>query len=232
MLSPVHLPFDGGQVPPPTHGIAALMALNIAQGFDDLKTEAGGVHNSAEYLHIMIGCMRLAYADARAYVADPDVEEVPTDLLLSAAYGRERRAQIGSGALEDIAAVDLSAFKNPDTVQFCAVDRDGNACSMINSNFLGFGSCIVPEGCGFSLHNRGLNFSVDSAHPNYIQPGKKPYHTIIPALATKDNELFAAFGVMGGFMQPQGHFQVRSAVSSHFFTSPLQLLIHKRCRSF
>mmetsp|Transcript_1376 Transcript_1376/g.4115 ORF Transcript_1376/g.4115 Transcript_1376/m.4115 type:complete len:535 (-) Transcript_1376:2154-3758(-) len=195
------------EVPPPTHGIAALMALNVAKNFD-LNSVAGQCHNSAPYLHTMIECMRLAYTDARAFIADPAKEEVPIAQLLSDEYGAVRSQQIGQQALNVIETVDLSCFKGPETVQFCAVDAHGNACSMINSNFVGFGTGIIPKNCGFSLHNRGLNFSLDPTHPNCMGPSKKPYHTIIPAMALRGDKLFAAFGVMGGFMQPQGHFQV------------------------
>uniref|UniRef100_A0A7S3AA48 Gamma-glutamyltransferase n=1 Tax=Rhodosorus marinus TaxID=101924 RepID=A0A7S3AA48_9RHOD len=200
---------DVYEVPPPTHGIAALMAMNIAENFD-LVSEANGVHNSGPHLHKLVESMRLAFADAKAFVADPRTGEVPVDILLAKDYAKERSEQIQDEALEHANAGDLSAFKHPDTVYFCAVDAEGNACSMINSVFFAFGTAIVPDGCGFTLHNRGSNFCCDSSHPNVFQAGKRPYHTIIPAMATKNGELFAAFGITGGFNQPQAQLQVLS----------------------
>ncbi|XP_065066294.1 glutathione hydrolase-like YwrD proenzyme [Rhopilema esculentum] len=193
------------EIPPNGQGIVALMALNILEGFD-----LGGMeHNSAEYLHLLIEALQLAFADGLQYVADPEVSKVCTKQLLSKNYAEKRRALIHSQR-----AVKHYHFGDPnignDTVYFSVVDEDGNACSFINSIFMNFGSGLVPEGCGFALQNRGANFSLDPNHANCLEPGKRSYHTIIPGMATYSDtqELFSCFGVMGGFMQPQGHVQV------------------------
>lgn len=199
------------EVPPPTHGIAALMALNILephipklQHFQD-----------AEHLHVLIESLRLSFAYVSKYVADPRQCKVPVEQMLSKTFATQLGSKITTKALSPTELGPMS-LSFSDTVQFCAVDGNGNACSMINSNFVGFGTGIVPSGCGFTLHNRGLNFSLDKNHPNVLAPRKRPYHTIIPGLATMQHsgELYAAFGVMGGFMQPQGHVQVFSNMVS------------------
>ena len=193
------------ECPPNGQGLAALLALNILEGCD----LAGHDPLSPERLHLEIEALRLAFADTRWYVADPVFNPSPLDALLSKAYAAERLKLIDPAR----ATLDQhrgSPVAGSDTVYFSVVDGDGNACSFINSNYMGFGTGIVPRGFGFSLQNRGHNFSLDSAHPNALAPGKRPYHTIIPAMATRpeDGALIASFGVMGGFMQPQGHVQV------------------------
>ena len=167
---------------------------------------------SPAHLHAMVESMRLAFADARWHCADPAQHAPPLAELLSPAYAATR-----VGALQPLAAAaDVlrgAPVAGSDTVSFSVVDSEGNAASFINSNYMGFGSGIVPRGCGFSLQNRGAGFSLSATHPNVLAPGKRPYHTIIPGMATwaEDGALFAAFSNMGGFMQPQGHMQVRGA---------------------
>ncbi|MXX92367.1 MAG: gamma-glutamyltransferase [Chloroflexi bacterium] len=204
----IHVNYRGVEVwecPPNGQGIAALMALNIAEGFDigDMGSQ------STDAYHHLIESMRLGYADALQYVADPRVAEVPIGPLLSKEYGDRRRSSIDS-----MMAHPNVSYGDPmgggDTIYCTAVDGYGNACSLINSLFAGFGSGLVVPGTGIALQNRGSLFSFDPDHPNYLQGRKRPYQTIIPAMATRDDEMWLSFGVMGGFQQPQGHLQVIS----------------------
>jgi len=196
------------ECPPNGQGLAALLGLNILEGFDLASLSP----LSTMRLHLEIEAMRLAFADTSWYVADPAFNPAPLEDLLSKDYAAERRQSLDSSR----ATLDQkhgTPTSTSDTVYLSVVDGDGNACSFINSNYMGFGTGIVPSGWGFSLQNRGHNFSFDPQHPNALAPGKRPYHTIIPAMATRpspngDEELYASFGVMGGFMQPQGHLQV------------------------
>ncbi len=197
------------ECPPNGQGLAALLALNILGGLP--IGELGPL--SVERLHLMIESMRLAFADAAWYVADPDFFDIPLSELLSEGYTAARR-----GLIDPKKATLDQRFGSPvsaaDTVYLSVVDGEGNACSFINSNYMGFGTGIVPAGWGFTLQNRGHNFRTDPGHPNALAPGKRPYHTIIPAMLTGLPDasgrlpLAATFGVMGGFMQPQGHLQV------------------------
>lgn len=196
------------EIPPNGQGMAALIALNIAEGFD----LASMPWDSPERIHLMVEAMRLAFADARRYIADTDFASVPVEGLLDKAYAESRRAMISP----DRAMTPPSfgaPFGGSNTVYLCTADAEGNACSFINSLYMGFGSGIVAKDHGIFLQNRGANFELDSAHPNALEGGKRPYHTIIPGMMTRaDGSLFGPFGVMGGFMQPQGHMQVVSAM--------------------
>ncbi|KAI8089276.1 gamma-glutamyltranspeptidase [Halteromyces radiatus] len=202
------------EIPPNGQGITALMALGIIEALE----KNGSVdftqleHNSAAYLHVVIEALRLAFADTRYYVGDPDVVHVPIQELLSKEYLAERAKLIDlkhrNGNIQK-----GYPEKMGNTVYFSVVDEEGNACSFINSTFMAFGSNIIPESCGFPLHNRGCNFVLIEDHPNCIAPSKRPYHTIIPSMITKkqdngDHEFEACFGVMGAFAQPQGQVQV------------------------
>lgn len=193
------------ECPPNGQGLAALLALNLLAGFD----LEGQDPLSAKRLHLAIEAMRLAFADTSWFVADPAFNPAPLEKLLSKEYAGERRHLVDQNhaSLDHTHGIPLPSS---DTVYLSVVDGDGNACSFINSNYMGFGTGIVPTGWGFSLQNRGHNFSLNPQHPNALAPGKRPYHTIIPAMATRpdDQSLYASFGVMGGFMQPQGHLQV------------------------
>jgi len=214
---PISTDYRGVKVwecPPNGSGIAALMALNILEGYDVGSMEP----QSADWYHHLVESTRLGYEDAFRYVADPRVTDVPIDELVSKQYASKRRSLINS----DRAMAEVSfgePMGNSDTVYVTAVDGEGNACSLINSLFHGFGSGLVVPGTGIALQNRGSLFSLDSSHPNYLTGGKRPYQTIIPAMATRDDEMWLSFGVMGGFQQPQGHLQVISNMVDYGMTS-------------
>lgn len=189
------------ELPPNGQGIAALIALNIAEGFNLTTME----HNSVEYLHTLIEAKKLAFADRDKYVADPEFGEIPLAELLSKDYARDR-----AKCIKEVAAEGFEAGIFPrdgDTVYLTAADKDGNVVSFINSLFNGFGSGMVVPGTGIMLQNRGALFSLDENHLNRLEPHKRPLHTIIPAMILKDGKPLISFGVMGGHMQPQGHLQ-------------------------
>ncbi|KAK3365865.1 gamma-glutamyltranspeptidase [Lasiosphaeria ovina] len=213
--------------PPNGQGIVALMALGILEELEArgaIATFGPADHNSAPYLHAVVEALRIAFADASWFVTDADPAVgpgVPTAELVSRAYLAARARLFDATRASDIlrhgdplsSEPGSPALSSSDTVYFCVADAAGNAISFINSNYGGFGTAIIPAGCGFTLQNRGANFSLRADHPNVLAPRKRPYHTIIPGLVTnlggtKPGSLHSVFGVMGGFMQPQGHVQV------------------------
>jgi gamma-glutamyltranspeptidase/glutathione hydrolase len=198
--------------PPNGQGIVALMALGILEELErtgKIPRFTKDQHNSPEYLHAVIESLRIAFADGHWWVTDPDVEKVPSQELISRPYLAERAKLFDPTKASDILDHGSPAHNHSDTVYFAVTDKEGNGISFINSNYEGFGSGIIPEGCGFTLQNRGANFSLQEGHPNVVAPRKRPYHTIIPAMITNlDGSLHSVYGVMGGFMQPQGHVQV------------------------
>ena len=196
------------ECPPNGQGLAALIALNIAANFD-LNALAW---DSPQRLHLMVESMRLAWADAHQYIADMSQAEVPLATLLSKDYAARRACLISLGRTMDPPPSYGEIPPGSDTIYLSVVDGEGNACSFIKSLYMGFGVGIVAKGTGVWLQNRGAGFNLMPGHANCLAAGKRPYHTIIPGLALKEDELWASFGVMGGFMQPQGHFQVISAL--------------------
>ena len=188
--------------PPNGQGLAALVAANIVEGFDLGAMD----YFDPRRWHLMIEAMRMGMADAARYVADPAVSQVPLTGLLSKDYAARRRALIQPDRSAKIMAPGVPEHK--DTVYLTVVDRQGNAVSFINSLFHGFGSGLVVPGTGICLQNRGACFVLEPGHPNALAGRKRPYHTIIPAMALRDGRLWLSYGVMGGYMQPQGHLQV------------------------
>ncbi|KAF4957924.1 hypothetical protein FGADI_2753 [Fusarium gaditjirri] len=204
--------------PPNGQGIVALMALGIIEQLEKqgkIPRFTPEDHNSTAYLHAIIEALRLGFTDASWYVTDPDTTKVPTAGMISPSYLAERAKIFSASKAHDGVQPGNPDFVSPalqssDTVYFTVTDSAGNAASFINSNYAGFGTAIIPKGCGFTLQNRGANFSLDERHPNKLEPRKRPYHTIIPGMATNitDGSLHSTFGVMGGFNQPQGTIQV------------------------
>lgn len=190
--------YDVYELPPNGHGISVLMALNILNNFTFEARE------TIQTYHTMIEAMKLAFVDVQKYVADPKFMKVSVEQLLSKAYAEDRAKLIGENAIFPEAGDPFCGG----TVYLAAADNEGNMISYIQSNYMGFGSGMVVPETGMALHNRGNNFNLNINSANCVGPHKKPYHTIIPGFLGKDGVLIGPFGVMGGFMQPQGHLQV------------------------
>ncbi|QKS70616.1 gamma-glutamyltransferase family protein [Paenalkalicoccus suaedae] len=190
--------YDVWEIPPNGQGMIALMALQMLK--DDTQT----VREDEASYHKQIEAMKLAFADGEKYITEEQHMSTSVDELLSDSYAKKRRALIGEEALTP----EAGDPKGSGTVYLSTADGEGNMVSFIQSNYMGFGSGIVIPGTGISLQNRGHNFSLDAEHDNALAPGKRTYHTIIPGFLSKNGEAVGPFGVMGGFMQPQGHMQV------------------------
>ena len=200
-VEPVHINYHGydvWEIPPNGHGITALMALNI------LKDMEIGAKDTGDTFHKQIEAMKLAFADGMHYIADPRYMQTRVEELLSEAYAAQRRALISETALEPTHGKPFCGG----TVYLCTADGEGNMVSFIQSNYKDFGSGIVLPGYGINLNDRGAGFSLDPELDDYLAPRKKPYHTIIPGFLTHEGEAVGPFGVMGAYMQPQGHVQV------------------------
>jgi gamma-glutamyltranspeptidase/glutathione hydrolase len=196
--------YDLFELPPNTQGVAALQILKILEGFD-LKSMGRG---SAEAFHVMVEAKRLAFEDLAKYYADPAFYNAPVKTLISDAYATQRRALIHRDRVNDQIGPGEVKLVQGDTTYLTAADKDGMMISLIQSNYRGMGSGLVPDGLGFMFQDRGELFNLDPAHPNVYAPGKRPFQTIIPAFVMKDGKPFMAYGVMGGDMQPQGHVQI------------------------
>ncbi len=240
-VEPISTTYRGRRIwecPPNGQGLVALIALNILEGFDLRAMPPLG----PQRLHLVAEALRLAFADARWYIGDPEEATVPVAGLLAKDYAARRRALI-----DPTRAAKAIEHGTPrgrsDTTYLCTVDADGNACSFINSVFDFFGSGLVPGaaagelGWGFVLQNRGASFVLEPGHPDMIGPRKRPYHTIIPGMITNpDGSLYGPFGVMGGFMQPQGHVQVVTALLDENLApqtalDQLRLCVHARAQA-
>jgi gamma-glutamyltranspeptidase/glutathione hydrolase len=195
---------DVWELPPPGQGIAVLQMLNILSGYDLSKMRPP----SADFWHLFLEAKKLVYADRARYYADPDFAHVPVAQLLSPAYADARRSLIRMDRAHTNIEPGDTRLSRGDTIYLCVVDKDRNCVSLIQSNYYGFGSAMVPDHLGFVLQNRGNLFALDPHHANRLEPHKRPFHTIIPAMVTQQGKPWLVFGVMGGDMQPQGHVEV------------------------
>lgn len=192
------------ELPPNGQGVVVLQMLNLLEAYD-LRSMG---HNSGKYLHHLIEAKKLAFADRARYYADPAFSDIPLRNLISKEYASRRRQLISPERASRILFAGDPNLSRGDTVYLTVADRDHNMVSLIQSNYLGFGSGLVPDDTGFGLQDRGALFSLDPHHANSYAPGKRPFNTIIPAFVTKDGRPYLSFGVMGGDMQPQGQVQV------------------------
>jgi gamma-glutamyltranspeptidase/glutathione hydrolase len=194
--------YDVWELPPNGQGIAALQILNIMEGFD-VKSMGFG---SAKYIHHFVEAKKIAFADRAKYYADMDFNTIPVSYLISKEYAKKRRLEISPKKAQN--QFSPAILENGDTIYLTVSDSQGNMVSLIQSNYRGMGSGMVPPGLGFMLQDRGELFSLEEDHFNVYEPNKRPFHTIIPAFITKDGEPWVSFGLMGGAMQPQGHAQI------------------------
>ena len=194
--------YDVWELPPNGQGIAALQILNLLEGYDIRSMGFG----TADYIHHFVEAKKIAFADRAKYYADMDFNEIPVDYLISKEYADIRRKEINSD--NSASTVLPGDIENGDTIYLTTADSEGNMVSLIQSNYRGMGSGMVPNNLGFMLQDRGELFSLDENHFNVYAPKKRPFHTIIPAFITKDGNPLISFGLMGGAMQPQGHAQI------------------------
>lgn len=205
-VEPLYADYHGVRLyecPPNGQGLAAIMAAKFADGFDMAHMDP------IQRIHTLIECMRLGFLEALQWVSDPHFQQIPFGQLYSEAFVGSRRDLISPQQAIRHLQADILPIGD-DTVYLSVVDGEGNACSLINSLCMGGGTGLVVPNSGVLLQNRAALFSLDPDHPNVLEGGKRPYHTIIPGILTREGELFASFGIMGGFMQPQGHLQVLS----------------------
>jgi gamma-glutamyltranspeptidase/glutathione hydrolase len=195
--------YDVWELPPNGQGIAALQMLNILEAYDFSKIKFG----SAEHIHLFTEAKKLVFEDRAKFYADTEFAKVPVAGLISKEYANERRKLIKDRASKHYDAGN-PALKDGDTIYLTVADKEGNMVSLIQSNYRGFGSGMLPDGLGFMLQDRGELYSLKEGENNTYAPGKRPFHTIIPAFMTKNGEPIMSFGVMGGGFQPMGHVQI------------------------
>ena len=213
-VEPVTASYRGyvvAELPPNTQGIAALQMLQVLEGFDLAALGPA----SAETIHLIVEAKRLAFEDRARFYADPSMAEVPTARLVSPEYAAARRKLIDPSRARVSVAAGAPALEAGDTTYLTVADRSGMMVSLIQSNYRGMGSGLVPDGLGFMLQDRGELFALEPGHANVYAPGKRPFHTIIPAFVLKDGQPWLSFGVMGGAMQPQGHAQILVNMVDH-----------------